>query len=699
MSTPVEMNQAPSIGAGRDPAAAAVRAWLTDVLRPRLCAVTGAPGTGKSHLTAWAALADAGPVRAVHAMISARGMTSHTLAWALAEQLSVAGGSPEAVVAGIAADRRPATVVVAELDESGPSCDGSAAPAIITGLLDPLLEFQHVRLLVEGRAEFLSAFTVPAEVVHLDDPELTDRAAFSAWLRGAPHAEALFPNVGMAELTVSAGASEDVPERWLDRVPPDAVPALQVLASAYGLIDGALWTRLTAALTGDAERARASVGLAAPLVTRVDDSFQIGLRPLREAILGKRTPELHAQIEHTIGRALYEQVPKDASGTPQWAGATPYVTTHLLRHAAVTGVAERLVADAGQLVHTDPRTATAVLESLDDPVVWPVWRAVGPGLLTTPGPAERAALLRLSALLRADAPLADRFAAHASTAWEPGWFNVRGEGWTGPVSALAHRDDALLVAAADGTLHTLDAATGTPIGRITGGTPEIWGLLWFADGTVLHLDAHRTVRASAVTKSESRADRISGLLNQTVDNGSGQVGASTVRDTLKTWQGLTAVGTAGPGHLVAGDTSGQVHVWEATAPEQALVQQLHEGPVTAVTGVHGRSGRLSLISGGADGTVRLWTVGEPPVDEPLIRRNTGVTAATFAPLPSGPVAVVAWTDGHMRIWDLLTGDERVMNLGLTVNALALTPEGLLAIAGPHGTATLRLHRPTEPDRP
>ncbi|TDD25205.1 hypothetical protein E1287_37475 [Actinomadura sp. KC06] len=784
MSTPVEMNQAPSIGAGRAPAAAAVRAWLTDVLRPRLCVVTGAPGTGKSHLTAWTALADTGPVRAVHAMISARGMTPHALAWALAEQLSVAGGSPDVVVAGIAADRRPATVVIGELDEAGPACDGSAAPAIITGLLDPLLESQHVRLLVEGRPEVLSAFTVPAEVVHLDNPELTDREAFTAWLRqqhpNTVHAEALFPNVGLAELALSAEASENVPERWLDRVPPEAVPALEVLASAYGLIDAGHWTALTAALTGDLDRARASVNLAAPLVTRVDDGFQIGLRPLREALVRRRTPELNAQIEHAIGGALYTQIPKDPAGrAPLWAQCPPYITTYLLRHAAVTGVADRLISDAGQLVHADPRAATAVLETLDAAPPWPVWRAVGPGLLSTSDPAERASLLRLSALLLGDDSLAAQFAPHASTAWEPAWSNTRpktplapkpdhnkvptapsepspngntpteppnhtagptntnnptstlaepspthggtssthaeaspahassphaetssahGAGaWTGPVSALTRRDNTLLVAAADGTLHTLDAASGKPIGRIAGGVPEIWGLVWFPDGTVLHLDAHRAVRASAVTKSESRADRISGLLNQAPDVGPAQVGAGTVRDTLKKWHGLTALGTAGTTRLIAGDTSGQVHVWEPSAPQHVRSHRLHDGPVTAVAGMQGDSGRLSLISGGADGTVRLWAIDEPPVDEPLIRRNTGVTATTFARLPLGPVAAIAWTDGHIRIWDLLTGDERVMNLGLTVNALALTPEGLLAVAGPHGTATLRLHRIS--DRP
>ncbi|MFI0366514.1 hypothetical protein ACH35V_01470 [Actinomadura sp. 1N219] len=796
MSTPVEMNQAPSIGAGRAPAAAAVRAWLTDVLRPRLCVVTGAPGTGKSHLTAWTALADTGPVRAVHAMISARGMTPHALAWALAEQLSVAGGSPEVVVAGIAADRRPATVVIGELDEAGPACDGSAAPAIITDLLDPLLESQHVRLLVEGRPEILSAFTVPAEVVHLDNPELTDREGFTAWLRqhhpNTVNAEALFPNVGLAELALSADASENVPERWLDRVPPEAVPALEVLASAYGLIDAVHWTALTAALTGDLERARASVNLAAPLVTRVDNGFQIGLRPLREALLRRRTPELHAQIEHAIGGALYTQVPKDPTGgAPLWAQSPPYITTYLLRHAAVTGVADRLIADAGQLVHADPRAATAVLETLDSAPQWPVWRAAGPGLLSTSDPAERASLLQLSAMLLGDDSLAAQFAPHTSTAWEPTWSNTRpkppaspkpdhtqtptahtdpslnhtegptahtkadetspsrtedhptnhsagttarteasstpteapsthaqapsthgagtwsahaqtpsthGAGaWTGPVSALTRRDNTLLVAAADGTLHTLDGSSGKPIGRIAGGVPEIWGLVWFPDGTVLHLDAHRAVRASAVTKSESRADRISGLLNQATDTGAAQVSAGAVRDTLKKWRGLTALGTAGTTHLIAGDASGQVHVWEPTAPQHVRSQHLHDGPVTAVTGMQGDSGRLSLISGGADGTVRLWAIDDPPVDEPLIRRNTGVTATAFARLPLGPVAAIAWTDGHIRIWDMLTGDERVMNLGLTVNALALTPEGLLAVAGPHGTATLRLHRIS--DRP
>ncbi|MCZ0987667.1 hypothetical protein O1M54_21845 [Streptomyces diastatochromogenes] len=39
--------------AGREPAAAALLAWLADADAPRLCVVTGSAGSGKSALLAW----------------------------------------------------------------------------------------------------------------------------------------------------------------------------------------------------------------------------------------------------------------------------------------------------------------------------------------------------------------------------------------------------------------------------------------------------------------------------------------------------------------------------------------------------------------------------------------------------------------------------------------------------------------------
>jgi hypothetical protein len=716
----METSSAPTVGAGREPAAAAVRAWLTDVLRPRLCVVTGQPGTGKTHLTAWTALNDLGAERSVQCMVSARGLTLHSLAWALAEQFTVAGGTPDEVVARIAADRRRATIIVSELDEAGPGCDGAAAPELIAGLLVPLLEFPHIRLLVEGRPETLAAFTVPAEVVHLDSPELCDRAAFTAWLRATAagqglndpaaiaFAETLFPNVGMAALALRTGPpagtvenAGNVVDRWLGTVPQQARPALEALAAAYAPISYETWHHWTTALSGDPGRARDSITAAAPLVTNRDETFLIGCRPLREAILGRRPPELAGQIDNSLGYALFTAVPKDQAGAPRWEQSPPYATAHLLRHAAVTGVADRLLADAGQFVHADPRTVTAVLESATGDFavrLWAVWRSVGRGLLSAQDAGERAALLRLAALVRHDQPLADWFAPHAAEAWTPAWLGVRPPAstttgrWTGPVSALARgtgdRRAQLLAASADGTLHTVSGGTGAPVGRLAGGTPEIWGVVWFEDGTVLHLDAHGVLRTGGATKVESRADRISSLLNAAP---APTVSASSVLDTVR--RGLRATPTALGGdtdlaRIVIGDASGTVHVW---APDGPLVSEnLHEGPVTAVTCVHGRSGRPSVISGGADGAVRLWTLGEPPVDEPLIRRNTVVSAAAFAAPDSGPVAAVAWNDGEIRIWDLHDGEEAVLNLGLTVNALALDAAGLLTVAGDHGTVAVRL---------
>ncbi|WP_405456195.1 hypothetical protein OG786_04620 [Streptomyces sp. NBC_00101] len=176
--------------AGREPAAAALLAWLADAGAPRICLVTGGAGRGKSALLAWLVAhgrrPGTPPMRRVHAFAPLTGRTATTAAWTLADQLSVTARTPGALVDAVAGDGRRTVVVLPDLH----AADG---PEGVAELVLALAESDHVRLIVEVRSR------TPAEraltearcaVMDLDEARWTDPARYASWparpRQGAP---------------------------------------------------------------------------------------------------------------------------------------------------------------------------------------------------------------------------------------------------------------------------------------------------------------------------------------------------------------------------------------------------------------------------------------------------------------------------------------------------------------------------------
>jgi WD40 repeat protein len=102
-------------------------------------------------------------------------------------------------------------------------------------------------------------------------------------------------------------------------------------------------------------------------------------------------------------------------------------------------------------------------------------------------------------------------------------------------------------------------------------------------------------------------------------------------------------------------------------------------------------GGVSLVvSGGADGTVRLWAPGRDPLEEPVDARGVPVTAVAAAALSTGPAVAAAWADGLVRLWDVATGDQTDLRLGFAVYALVMDTDGTAIVGSEHGTTALRL---------
>ncbi|MEU3414330.1 hypothetical protein ABZ760_24200 [Streptomyces sp. NPDC006658] len=172
--------------AGREPAAAALLAWLSDAGAPRLCVVTGSAGCGKSSLLAW--LIGHGtrdgerPERRVHGFVPLAGQTALTAAWTLARQLSVAARTPGELLTALSADDRRTVLVLPELH-------AAEDPAALAELAARLAESPHVRVLVEVRSGSAEAGTLtrpPSAVMDLDETRWTDPERYAAWTAGRP---------------------------------------------------------------------------------------------------------------------------------------------------------------------------------------------------------------------------------------------------------------------------------------------------------------------------------------------------------------------------------------------------------------------------------------------------------------------------------------------------------------------------------
>ncbi|MFD9248068.1 hypothetical protein ACFV0D_40385, partial [Streptomyces sp. NPDC059556] len=237
------------------------------------------------------------------------------------------------------------------------------------------------------------------------------------------------------------------------------------------------------------------------------------------------------------------------------------------------------------------------------------WMRAGQSLCREQAPAERALVL-LSALGDgADPRLRPALAELAGgSPWRLRWARHRGDltpPWPGPVTVLGAAggplEGTLLVGDRTGAVRLLHEADASPAGRLAHTVPgRVTALAPAPDGTVLLLDDRgrlHTVRGTA-----PRAPYLERL-------------TEAVSATLARHPGTALAAIAGS--VVVGDRLGSVHAFGLRGLHQAAS---HSGRVTAVAAVDSET--PFVCSGGADGTVRLWTPG----------RGTG--AAT--PRPRGP---------------------------------------------------------------
>ena len=146
--------------------------------------------------------------------------------------------------------------------------------------------------------------------------------------------------------------------------------------------------------------------------------------------------------------------------------------------------------------------------------------------------------------------------------------------------------------------------------------------------------------------------------------------------------------------IISGGYDGTVRVWrlaDGTPVGQPLAG--HDGTVIAVAAQALPDGIQVIISGGYDGTVRVWRLADGTrVGQSLAGHDGRVFAVAAGALPDGtPVIISGGGDGTVRVWRLADSSPvgEPLDLSKAVRAVAVHDNIIITAAG----ADIAVHQP------
>jgi WD40 repeat protein len=221
----------------------------------------------------------------------------------------------------------------------------------------------------------------------------------------------------------------------------------------------------------------------------------------------------------------------------------------------------------------------------------------------------------------------------------------------------------------DGTVRVWDLRTGEARGEPLQSTHEVKGVaVGKVDGTPVAVatDGHDTVRVWDLRTAEERGKRLRdytygpywvyGVAVSEVDGTPVAVTTGGVADgRVRVWDLRTGEVRGKP---LRGHTGG---VWDLQTGEVRGEPEPLRGHIGGVYGVAVGEvdGTPVAVTGGGDGTVRVWDLRTGTARGEPLRGHTGaVSAVAVAEVDGTPVAVTGGGDGTVRVWDLPTGEAR-----------------------------------------
>jgi hypothetical protein len=150
---------------------------------------------------------------------------------------------------------------------------------------------------------------------------------------------------------------------------------------------------------------------------------------------------------------------------------------------------------------------------------------------------------------------------------------------------------------------------------------------------------------------------------------------------------ISAIAFAGPERLLATSNGGGVAAWDLKLAARAgPLHGGHDQPVQAVA-AHPRG--ATFVTGGRDGTIRIWDPARADAIRTVRGNRAAITALAYA--PDGRVIAAASADGTVRLWSATTGRLQRVLRGpqVPITAIAYSPAGdLLATAWQDGVVRL-----------
>ncbi|MEU2098064.1 hypothetical protein [Streptomyces globisporus] len=336
---------------------------------------------------------------------------------------------------------------------------------------------------------------------------------------------------------------------------------------------------------------------------------------------------------------------------------------------------------AETMVRADPHAVTAWLDHYAGTAerasdLGRAWLRAGQSLCVSDTASARA--LILSAALDSDTATDTRHALHGLAQFEP-WHvahtstreGVSGH-WPGPATALcagtALYARHVLCAGHLGDVRLLDATNGRAAGRLTSlHNRPVAAIFCLPDGTVVAADDFGGV---SLVGEAPRRSGLQALLEPDADPCTRLRRAVLAFPQRIAGATLTTASSL-PDGAVFGDSSGRVHV--LLLKENAVdvtSTMLHDGPVTAVTGMSLEgTGPTVVYSGGVDGRIRVWSPDMAPMPEPLLREPSPVVDLSASSGEGGSALAVAWGDGLVQLLDLDSGTDLSFRPGPPVRAV------------------------------
>ena len=528
-----------------------------------------------------------------------------------------------------------------------------------------------------------------------------------------------------------AGIPSEVGEalsNYLDRLPEDrrerARALLTALAYARGAgLDDPTWLAFAHALGYPAtvldldilRRSRAADYL---LQTTTTDR---GARPVARMFHQALTDELLAARHQPSDESVLLDMLFDQAERAGWQAR--YLREHAAEHAAAADRLDQLLRDPHYLLAVDPARLVPHLDaarSAPARAAAAVYRQSAHHLAALDQPA-RASQLELTAHCLGCRGMAARIAGAApDRPWQTRWSHGRratphqvltghNEVWSVAAGGLPDGTP-VIVSGGAGRVRVWRLADGTPVGeplRSHTGPVEAVAVGALPDGTPVIVSGgawDRSVRVWRLADGTPVGEPLTGhdgtvfaVAMGALPDGTPVIVSGGDDCTVRVWRLAdgTPVGEPLRGHT---DPAGVSRLADGTLTGGHFFD-VNIGGVLAVAMGALPDGTPVIVSGGHDGTVRVWRLADgTPVGEPLTGHDGGVMAVAVGALPDGtPVIVSGGHDGTVRVWRLADGTPAGEPLtghtgGVMAVAVGALPDGTPVIVSGSRDGTVRVWR-------